>query len=749
MTDINPLQFNQILEAQNKALALLFTDASLTDCLTQMCSLLESTLGNNNGLAAISLTKDNHLCHSVSPRLSQDCVQEIQCAQQQSDHATTQAIFNRTMVFTPRILDHEHWPNTLETLSKHGIQACASWPILCQEQRVLGSLDLYFSSTKTPSDFESAITQHFAQFAAATIEKHQTQEQQSSLMQSIQENNQRMLAISQLIPDLMFVLSCDGTIEDLFGGNHSLLLMAQSEFMGKKHHEVLPQDVSAQVDFGMERALASNEIQIIHYSLNLPIGTTDFEGRIIPAEDNPLTQKQRLLYMARDVTQQNKDKAKIEQLAYYDPLTQLANRSLLLDKLEEKIQVAAENQLHGALIFVDLDDFKKINDSLGHSIGDEFLIMVGLRLKQCIPPLATLSRIGGDEFVILLDDLSHMKAEIQGHATQLSQQLIQSINKSFYYNKVAYQIGCSLGICVFDGVQAATADQVLQQADMCMYQAKKMGGEQLVVYSKQLTDFTAQRFKIESDIQKGIQNNTFQAYFQPQFNPQGQVISAEALIRWHIDGQTHAQPAEFIPIAENSGLINQLQVIILEQSCQLMQQIDCLLGHQDFTLSINISANQLRTKLGQLLLETILQYGLEPSRFKLEITESVLLERSNLVTEQVDVLQSMGFQFSIDDFGMGYSSLAYLHDLPVDELKIDKAFIDPSGNTDKQRPIIQAITDMANELTLDVIIEGVETEKQNQMLQGLHYTALQGFLFSKPLPASAFIQLIKSQSDTP
>lgn len=214
---------------------------------------------------------------------------------------------------------------------------------------------------------------------------------------------------------------------------------------------------------------------------------------------------------------------------------------------------------------------------------------------------------------------------------------------------------------------------------------------------------------------------------------QGQVISAEALIRWHIDGQIHAQPAEFIPIAENSGLINQLQVIILEQSCQLMQQIDCMLSHQDFTLSINISANQLRTKLGQLLLETILQYGLEPSRFKLEVTESVLLERSNLVTEQVDVLQSMGFQFSIDDFGMGYFSLAYLHDLPVDELKIDKAFIDPSGNTDKQRPIIQAITDMANELTLNVIIEGVETEKQNQMPQGLQYTALQVFFVFKTL----------------
>ena len=246
----------------------------------------------------------------------------------------------------------------------------------------------------------------------------------------------------------------------------------------------------------------------------------------------------------------------------------------------------------------------------------------------------------------------------------------------------------------------------------------------------------------------GIKNHSFVAFFQPQFDQNGQINSAEALIRWKVDNNTIIHPAEFIPIAEKSGLINQLQLLVLQQSCRLIQQIDCLLGHQKFTLSINISTNQLRTRLGQLLLETIMEYGLDSSRFKLEITESLLMDRSPVVREQIEVLQSMGFQFSIDDFGMGYSSLAYLHDLPVQELKIDKAFIKQQGSSKKQRAIVKAITTMACELDLDVIVEGVESPEQQQLLNGLDYTALQGFLFSKPLSELDFMKLLKQQTNT-
>ncbi len=750
MQNINHIKLNQILCAQNKALGLVVSDAPLTECLNQICLLLESSIPESNFYAGISLNKEQSLHCECAPSLPIACVDAIRSGQKTTVKlgSTADSILTKLEHIFSDLSQQAHWPQTTSALQNLGILSCVSWPILCDEKQVLGSLDIYFKQIKTPDSLETALIQHFAQFAAVTIEKNKNHSKQQALNKSIQESHQRMQAFSQLIPDLMFVLSNDGTIEDLFGGNKSLLLMAQSEFLGKKHSEVLPLEVSIKVKAGIERALQLNKIQVIHYSLKLPIGKTDFEGRIIPAEQDSKTMAHRILYMARDVTQQNKDKAQIEKLAYYDDLTQLANRSLLMNQLEKKITTVNENQLHGALIFLDLDDFKKINDSLGHSIGDEFLIMIGVRLKQCMPPSATLARIGGDEFVVLLDELSVDRHEIQSHAASLAQKLINNIQKPFFYNQVEYQMGCSIGICVFNDAQAVTADQILQQADMCMYQAKKRGGQQMVVYDEQFIDATAQRFQIESDIQKGIKNNSFHAHFQPQIDKNGHIISAEALIRWQIDGEHHAHPAEFIPIAENSSLINELQQIVLEQSCQLIQQVDCLLGHHNFTLSINISANQFRTQLGQMLLETIMPYGLEPQRFKLEITESVLLERSQVVTEQIELIQAMGFQFSIDDFGMGYSSLAYLNDLPVNELKIDKAFIKQNTHNKKQRAIVKAITTLAKEMELDVIVEGVESEQQHQLLQGLDYTALQGFLFSKPQPFTAFIALVKQQTET-
>ncbi|WP_154222532.1 sensor domain-containing phosphodiesterase [Marinicella rhabdoformis] len=746
MPDISHQKLNQILDAQNQALGLVVSDAPLTDCLNQICLLLEKSIQNKDIIVGISIQKDDFFNHRICPSLPEVCSLSIQ--RESSPCTTLQSILKNQPVFSQNISTTEHWICGQQVLQKAGIKACGSWPISITENEVYGSLDIYLKSHMEPNRFEVALTQHYAQFVAVTIEKNQLHKKQKSLTQSIQDSNHRMKAFSKLIPDLMFVLNHDGTIENLLGGSPDLLMMAESEFIDKKYNEVLPPDVSTKVEHGITQALDNNKIQVIEYSLDLPIGKTDFEGRIIPAEQDRDTHERRLLYMARDVTQQNKDKAQIEELAYYDSLTQLANRSYLMERLEEKIQLVARNQLHGALIFVDLDDFKKINDSLGHSIGDEFLIMIGLRLKQVIPLNAALARIGGDEFVILLDDLSIDAEQLKSHAVALSEMLIKQVSKSFFYNKAEYQIGCSIGISIFDGNQAATADQVLQQADMCMYQAKKMGGKQLVVFDQQFSDNTAQRFKIESDIQKGIKNHSFHAYFQPQFNHHNQIISAEALIRWQVGGKTVVQPSEFIPIAENSGLINQLQQIILKQSCQLIQQIDCLLGHQDFTLSINISTTQLRTKLGQMLLQTIMEHGLEPRRFKLEITESILLDRSQVVSEQIEVLQSMGFQFSIDDFGMGFSSLAYLHDLPIQELKIDKAFIEQRTNHKKQRAIVKAITTLANELDLNVIIEGVETTQQHQLIEGLNYTALQGFLFAKPMPISEFMALMKQTANT-
>lgn len=726
-------QLSAILNAQSQALQSVVNGEGLIDTLNHICLMLESCFSQQRRYVALALYSDGHLIHHCHPSLSS------------KEHDLHRYFSDKSKPF-----DHIQFTSNKSSKwndSHHVLEAQAIWsqPIFCSKSEFLGRLDVFTARDETPQDIHKALLAHFAQFIAVTVNKDKDQRQQQELHNRLVAANERMEAITHLIPDLMFVLKEDGTIEDLFGGNRSLLTLAIPEFLGKKHQDVLPNGVSSKVQLAVERALEFNQIQIIHYQLNLPIGTTDFEGRIIPAEQDQETMKRRILYMARDVTEQNKDKAEIERLAYFDPLTELANRRLLLEKLDEKISLCRNDRMHGGLIFADLDDFKKINDSLGHSIGDEFLIMIGIRLQQALPENCTLARIGGDEFVVLLDHMDPSREALESLATELAQKILSTFDKAFFYNRIEYRIGCSTGICIFDGIQATTADQVMQQADMCMYQAKKRGGQQLIIYDDTITDFMAQRFQIESEIQKGLKNHAFVALFQPQIGANGEVISAEALIRWHRDGKTIAEPAEFIPIAENSGLINQLQRVVLEQACQLLNQIDVILGHRNFTISINISANQFRTQLGQMLFDTLIHFGLEPSRFKLEITESVLLERSEVVTEQVEIIQAMGFNISIDDFGMGYSSLAYLHDLPVGELKIDKAFVD-FGHKQKQKlAIIQSIAQMAHELELDLVIEGIETLEQKDMLNDLNYTAMQGFYFHKPLSSSEFLQIIQAQ----
>ncbi|HET8704930.1 MAG TPA: GGDEF domain-containing phosphodiesterase, partial [Pseudomonadales bacterium] len=312
----------------------------------------------------------------------------------------------------------------------------------------------------------------------------------------------------------------------------------------------------------------------------------------------------------------------------------------------------------------------------------------------------------------------------------------------------SYKIGASIGICIVDG-ETSSAGEILKRADSAMYAAKRLGGNSFSFYDPSIQEEIDRKLQIEREIIGAIEQRQFCAYFQPQIDTRGNVVGAEALIRWVHPVRGLISPASFIPIAENSGLIFQLQNIVLEDSCRLLNELKKQHGvPEDFAISVNISSNQFKTgKLDENLLKVMKQFGVTPQSIILEITESLLMQNKNEAVSQMQRLKKLGFRFSVDDFGTGYSSLAYLHALPLDELKIDKTFVDQISMHDSGTAIIDSIISLAGHLRLHVVAEGVETAAQFEVLAQRPIQAVQGYLFSKPLPRDEFKRWVANSSE--
>jgi len=429
------------------------------------------------------------------------------------------------------------------------------------------------------------------------------------------------------------------------------------------------------------------------------------------------------------------------QLAFFDPLTGLPNRRLLFDRLQMIIEKSLRDSTRSAVLFVDLNDFKRINDSLGHDIGDLLLTQVAERFKPIMRSADTLARIGGDEFVVLVDSGTQRLDVIVNEATAISQRIIQSLAQPFLLHNGGYKIGASIGVCILDGTDITAAD-ALKRADSAMYAAKRTGGG-ITFFDPKLQDIIDRKREIVS----ALAQRQFCAWFQPILALNGDLIGAEALLRWEHPDRGMISPQDFIPFAESSGLIANLQDIVLHDACRLLASLKAHgLGGDNFSISANISSTQFRNgRLDQQLMQTLRAHGVSPQLFTLEITESLLLENKNEAIMQMKQLKQRGFRFSVDDFGTGYSSLAYLHSLPLDELKIDRSFIAQINTNDNSLAIIDSIISLAENLHFNVIAEGIETDEQQSTLSQRPINGMQGYLFSRPLPAPSFIDWVTAQ----
>lgn len=450
-----------------------------------------------------------------------------------------------------------------------------------------------------------------------------------------------------------------------------------------------------------------------------------------------------------DISQRKADEERIKDLAYYDPLTKLPNRTLLFDRLNLALSASNRNKTHGALMFLDLDNFKTLNDTLGHDRGDQLLIEVGERLQKCVREVDTVARLGGDEFVVMLEflDENEMDAAIQAYAVA---EKIRSNLAEFYQLKshahgpiVEHYSTGSIGFVLFLGHETSS-EELLKRADLAMYQAKQAGRNVIRAFVPEMQENLNFRASLESDLRNALERNEFCLYYQVQVDVSGHPVGAEALLRWHQTERGMISPAEFIPLAEESGLILPIGHWVLKQGCETLADWSKYPETRELKLAVNISSRQLNQadfvdEVRMILEET----GINPALLKLEITESVILENVEDTITKMYAIKDLGVNFSMDDFGTGYSSLSYLQKLPLEQLKIDQSFVKNMSINKHNLAIVRTILSLGKNLDLNVIAEGVETEDQQGYLTSYGCMIFQGYLFGRPIPLEQFKQSLR------
>ena len=443
------------------------------------------------------------------------------------------------------------------------------------------------------------------------------------------------------------------------------------------------------------------------------------------------------LSITRDISSAKAAEDEIRNLAFYDPLTGLPNRRLLLERLQQTLASSARTGRLRALLFVDLDNFKNLNDTLGHQTGDLLLQDAARRLAACVRETDTVGRLGGDEFVVMLEDLLALPEDAAAQAKGIAEKILASLAQPYMLNGRECRSSASIGISVF-GERREISKDILQQADIAMYQAKTAGRNTLRFFAPALQAAVNARATLEEELREAIKTSQFVLYFQPQIS-RNRLAGVEALIRWNHPGRGVLLPGEFIPLAEEIGLIMPIGNWVLEAACAQIAAWSARRQSANLAVSVNISARQFRMPdFVDQVLGALARTGSNARNLRLELTESMLVENIDEVINKMTELKSHGIRFSLDDFGTGYSSLTYLKRMPLDQLKIDRSFVRDILSDEGSAAIAQTIISLSRAMGLPVIAEGVETEEQREFLSHLGCHAFQGFLFSRALPIDEF-----------
>ena len=566
----------------------------------------------------------------------------------------------------------------------------------------------------------------------------------------LRESEARFRSLSDLSSDWYWETDAQGRFVQL-AGDLSANGITQADVLGRTRWELGALNMN-EADWATHRAvLASKQpFRDLELQRRRPDGTLHW----ISVSGVPLLDGQGALRgyrgVGRDITERKGVESQIERLAFYDVLTGLPNRRLLVDRLQRSLKTVARRPVHGALLIIDLDNFKDLNDTQGHDQGDELLVQVAQRLQGCVRATDTVARFGGDEFVVLVEDLSTDAAQASAEAALVASYITTTLGKPYAMGPLgdtSYHSTPSIGIALFGPHQPCSVDELLKHADLAMYQAKAAGRNTQRFFDPEMQAAVRARSALEADLRRGLQQQEMQLYFQPVVDCSGQLQGAEALVRWHHPERGVVAPAEFIGMAEQTGLILPLGQWVLEAACQQLVAWSRTRLTRALFLSVNVSVRQFRqADFVEQLLQLLEQTGANPERLKLELTESLLLADVEDVIARMQQLRERGVGFSLDDFGTGYSSLSYLKRLPLDQLKIDQGFVRDVLTDPNDAAIVRTILALANSLDLGVVAEGVETPGQLEFLKQHGCPAFQGYLFGRPMPVAVLEAALGSVS---
>lgn len=448
-----------------------------------------------------------------------------------------------------------------------------------------------------------------------------------------------------------------------------------------------------------------------------------------------------------DITDRKLNEERIHKLAFYDPLTQLPNRRLLIERLKQSLVDSQRNHLYGAVMFMDMDRFKILNDTQGHDFGDQLLIEVGKRITDCMREQDTVARLGGDEFVVMLEALGEDHSQAIVISQRIGNKLLTALSQPYQLHhldnkgnplSIVHHSSASIGMTLFKGSEV-NCDDLLKQADVAMYQAKQAGRNTFCAFSPDMQAHINQRATLEAELRQALLEHQFCLHYQIQVDIENQAIGAEVLLRWEHPARGLVSPMEFIPLAEESGLIDELGLWTLSESCKTLAAWAQRTETRYLSLSVNVSAKQFKQSQFVAHIKALInKNGIDPQRLKLEITESLIMDNVEEAINTMHELRTLGLSFSMDDFGTGYSSLSYLQRLPLSQLKIDQSFVRDLASDSNDAAIIRTILNLGKSLGMDVVAEGVENEQQRSYLASNGCQYFQGYLYGKPQPLLDF-----------
>lgn len=536
-------------------------------------------------------------------------------------------------------------------------------------------------------------------------------------------------AAFEAIPDLFFLMNEDGTIIYYHASNEKNLYLPPEKILGKSMLDILPSDIADKFKVNIAQVVSQKGVVSFEYELEMPHGLIYFEARI-----SHLPEQNQVVTIIRDITEQHKTAEVIRHHAYYDTLTLLPNRFLALDRLSQLINEAQRNNEKIAILFLDLDDFKKVNDTLGHEIGDRLLEESARRLNEIVRKEDTVGRLGGDEFIVLLRGLAD-----DDNASIVAENLLNAFREPFKIDGREIILTLSIGISLYPD-NGKNTTELLRNADTAMYQAKALGRNTYSFYTKEMNATMLRRVEIEEQMHGALERNEFEVYYQPQFDVRNNtIIGAEALLRWHNSALGNIGPDEFIPVAEHTGLIVPIGQFVVKQALEFLSEWQRIY-HKKYRVAVNLSPRQFRdSELLYFIQKSLCDANIKADCLELEITEGVLMIGQSYIDDALVKLNKLGIKLSMDDFGTGYSSLSYLRQYSFDVLKIDRNFIQGIPENKEDCKLSNAIIAMAQSLGLKVVAEGVETKEQVELLTTLGCDYLQGYFYSKPLPAKQLI----------